>query len=1079
MSVEDDSLFGLGMSATTIYIIAGATAAVLLGIILTSVFLTLPNSFSCQPDDESYYVKLVDEPAVASLIPSILCLPAGARSAIVRSGESPLNAESTEDKCKTCSFVAFGEGAEFTPRVSLVWGEKEVLFPTKDVGTSDAVELGVYRDDTVVVFESLGAVVPEVKKIHSANHSQPFYEAEVAVELLQPSDPGMGSLDAFSSKGCRGAYSQVAYVIDLPRIEGRPPIAVCSDESVDVETIIQGSGFFTHQVDGASSRPTFALYASEGADPVPVASLTVQGNCSDIPAADFTEARVCDELKVTMSGALLADSLGSQHGTAVVTNPTAVGGSTGTGVLDLYIHDAPTITLVEPRLLCNAFGDATFTVTGSDFIRFRAPAGSSTINPSVTLGGAALSQVTLSGCTDATPNASIWTTGYKVEECTSIEVVVPSSFALGEGVHELRVSLPTLSGAQATKCAAAAVPMAILAPMEIDASSRPVECVGPDVDTANVELTGTFYRTNGVNPTLNIGDDSVLLLLSNCGPEDADAGVVVETCTTASFTAPRSLTAGGLQVSPTMLPDGGSFFTCPGQQPAQDVMGFLPGMTVSNLPFPAVCESGFVATDQAIVFSGDWFVSFTDNGLGSASVTRALLNDVQMSANAVALSSEGDSTPLSSNLTVTGTSDTMAIVSLSTAADFAINPAVGDTFTLQLDSPSPLSCTADEATLLTMLVVEEPSVSSVDHPTNDFICARKDDQFVVTGTLAVGTADGTNVAPIGTSRYSFANVVGTSGCSGASCSEATVTLTDADVAELPFGDSDIRVTVNEQCRSTTEVLTVMPVPTIESVTPARICRNVASTITLTGTNFVQTSSGSQFPQIKVGGELPKIGAAMTGPLTNHPSDSGNVANMRTGSTLVSAEFPADSLSQSADAPIVVTNQDGTATDDVAFDGCSATSPANSLEIVDVPTLRAITEGGEVDPTTQGMFPVDVCAANAFTVTFSSVVVSPTNTAFFQVILSSPTANYTIVDEGQPTDGNVWGVLQAGGTSDSFVVVGVPGKVDDGEYDVIVSNTLDDECSTTLVRTGGSISTTKAFRSNCPSPCGYNDAFPCT
>jgi len=1077
MSVEDDTLFGLGMSSTTIYIIAGATATLLLGVILTSVFLTLPNSFSCQPDDESYYVKLVDDPTISSISPSILCLPAGTRSVTVQSGEAPLNADSTDSACKECSFVAFGEGAEFTPRVSLTWADKEVLFSTKDVGASEPVELGVYRDDTVVVFDTLGAVVPEVKNIHPANQTMPFYEALVAVELLQPADPGMGSLEAFSSKGCRGPYSQVAYVIDVPRVESRAPITVCSDDSVEVVTVIAGSGFFTHQVDGTATRPTVSLLSSIGADSVPIAGLTVQGNCTDIPAADFVDARVCDQLQLTMSGAFVADALDSLYATAVVANPSAVGGSTGTGAIDVYIHRPPIISLVEPRLLCNEFSDASFTVTGTDFIRFRSPNGGAIINPSVTLGGVSLSTVTLSECTETTPNASTWTTGYRVEECTSIEVVVPTSFPLGEGVHDLRISLPTLSGAQATKCAAAAVPMAILAPMSISASSRPVECVGPDQDTAGVELSGTFYRTNGVNPTLAIGDDSVPMQLSDCGDEDADAGVVVETCTSASFTAPRSLTAGGRQVSPTMLPDGGSFFSCPGQQPALDIMGFIPGMTVTSLPFPAVCHSSVVTDDQPIVFSGDWFVSFNDSGAGEASVTRALLDGVQMPANAVALSSSGNATVLSSNLTVTGLAYTMAVISLSTSTDFMTSPAVGDTFTLQLESPSPLSCGADDATALTMLVVEEPEVTSLDYSAHSFVCARKDEQFTVTGTLPVSSSGGTTVAPIGTSRFSFGATEGTS-CSGASCSGAVVTLTDEDITALPFGDTDISVTANARCTSSSEKLTVMPMPVIETVTPARVCTNVATTLTISGANFVETSAGSQFPQVQVGGYDPKIAASLSGPLTNHDSSSGNVPNMRTGSILVTEEFPASALTTTQSAVIVVTNQDGSAVDDTPFDGCSTTSPANVLEIVDAPTLRPITEDGDLDPTQQGMFPVDVCADEAFTITFSSVVATPRNTAFFQVLLIGTSVNYTIVDEGDSTDGNVWGVLQAGGTSDSFVVVGVPGKVADGEYDVVVANTEDAECSTTLERTGSGISTTKAFRSNCPTPCGYNDAFPC-
>jgi len=48
-------------------------AAVVGSAIILAVVLTLPETFTCDSGEKSYYVKLIDKPSLTSVEPSIVC----------------------------------------------------------------------------------------------------------------------------------------------------------------------------------------------------------------------------------------------------------------------------------------------------------------------------------------------------------------------------------------------------------------------------------------------------------------------------------------------------------------------------------------------------------------------------------------------------------------------------------------------------------------------------------------------------------------------------------------------------------------------------------------------------------------------------------------------------------------------------------------------------------------------------------------------------------------------------------------------------------------------------------------------
>lgn len=71
MGAEAKGLPSLGpiTAAVWISVAAGLVAS---GVIL-AVVLTLPETYTCDAGEQSYYVKLIDKPSLSSVSPSIIC----------------------------------------------------------------------------------------------------------------------------------------------------------------------------------------------------------------------------------------------------------------------------------------------------------------------------------------------------------------------------------------------------------------------------------------------------------------------------------------------------------------------------------------------------------------------------------------------------------------------------------------------------------------------------------------------------------------------------------------------------------------------------------------------------------------------------------------------------------------------------------------------------------------------------------------------------------------------------------------------------------------------------------------------
>ena len=265
-----------------------------------------------------------------------------------------------------------------------------------------------------------------------------------------------------------------------PEVLGVSPALTCNDQLI-TEVIVHGSALAPMVASGLDT-PELVL---------PAVELTRVGDLTGLDdGANGAPVRV-EQVSVRWTDAEtlafdVSAELGLADGLYDVTVEAPDGQrATATGVL--VAVDAPTLTDVEPALVCVAQYDNALTLTGTGFLDVAGTL------PGVAIGTASLTAAARDGCGDlAGPTAG--------RSCTCAGVTLPQS-SLADGVHGVVLTNP-----EPAQCATVESVVIEAVPPPAIADLEPgLECVAQEAQSVLVTGAG-FLVVEGVLPTVQAGD---------------------------------------------------------------------------------------------------------------------------------------------------------------------------------------------------------------------------------------------------------------------------------------------------------------------------------------------------------------------------------------------------------------------------------------------------------------------------------------------------------------------------------------------------------------------------------------------
>jgi hypothetical protein len=396
-------------------------------------------------------------------------------------------------------------------------GERKVDLIGKDILTVDGVVPGVSFDGkavdptTVVAvkgdcvdFPVAGLTVQQCTKLTVTIPKAGLPDGTPLVRVTNP-DPA----------GCFDEKPGLLRMVPPPTVGTVVPSLVCLDDGQRVVEI-DGTDFLT--VDG--KVPTVAF---DGAAVAPAA--VVADGCADLTVNHLTVQK-CTKLMVTIAKNGLAT------GTPVVrvTNPETAGCSNEKPGL-LTVTPGPKITSAAPPLICAEGVDRAVVLTGTGFLQVGA------LLPKVTLDGAAVTTVALSGCSPVIAN------GLTVQSCTTANVLVAKG-AYTAGHRQLALENPAPAGCVATTTTALTIPP----PLAFAATPQNF-CANTGTHQVTVNGTG-FLQVGSASFTVAVGGAAPGAPTSPAGCSDLGVdGLAVQSCTSFAISVNTNTgPVGGVQI---------------------------------------------------------------------------------------------------------------------------------------------------------------------------------------------------------------------------------------------------------------------------------------------------------------------------------------------------------------------------------------------------------------------------------------------------------------------------------------------------------------------------------------------------
>jgi hypothetical protein len=867
------SVGSVSLSVAAISAIVGGVAA----FVLFVAVLALPQTVSCIPADEGYYVKLYGEPEVISIEPPMTCVHYEARglnvtaaNLLLFNGIEPAltvdDLQSEYGNSRFCQeFKARGQEIELCGGFNFTLDQNDTFTDIHNVS---------------IFLENYFPVGPDDK---GPDPSAPCNHDSIGLVVVVP-PPTI--LDINPPVICAGSTLVLT-------VSGTHFVEALSSEA-GVEKPIQTVGSF--EVDPANQ-------ALEDCQPFVV-----------LAGKNYSLVETCGRIDTTITAADHAqpgpNGLDGLNTVSLI-NPDPLNCLT-TQVDEFRVISRPVITSTVPPIICTDEEDQVVTLVGSDFLRLDGLA------PLVTYDGVSVDVLPVQvedNCVEAPVK------GHAVHLCPSLRIRVTQKVEAQPRDITITVSPPVISDCEVSFNAAITV---VPAP-QIDslAPNFIAECLDEQITVAGSD----FFFQDSDAPSVEVGGSVIATSISpnNC------AGVgqgTAQVCSQLTF----NISAFG---NPTGV--NTVRLTNPEPLPCSATSSFriIPAPAVEQIAFPGICA---IAEDQVLVYDGVFVIrdgtkpTFTlgpDDGtephifqdanvaLSNCVILGTNLDGTFEQCDTVALTLQDASTLTSTDvlavdgniLTITNPSPVDCVTALDSqpllivtppsfdtlvsdpnvcmtelpstvevtgtfVAAFGFSPQVfvegTETANTNASSCTPItigSTTADSCTAMTFdidpltpvtegfLEVElrttcsvfitdqlfghvNPTIDALDQE-DDRICSVVSETVVYTGnkiTVANGRDPVVTLGGVAATRVGSPITADFQECIDTNCTQLSLDVPanslDAGFAELIVGNVAV-----DSCATTDSTLRVEPVPVIDSIFPTEYCVDQDVTLTIRGSNF--------------------------------------------------------------------------------------------------------------------------------------------------------------------------------------------------------------------------------------------------
>lgn len=545
-------------------------------------------------------------------------------------------------------------------------------------------------------------------------------------------------------------------VVAKPTIDRAVPVLGCVAE--DARTFeIQGRGLL--RIDG--TYPAVQVGGKNFA-------VDSMGGCESLETMGQT-VETCSSLTISIAKEALEPALYD----VMVTNPPPAGCSqTATGAL--RIVPPPTISSVEPAIVCVDQSDRQVTVHGSDFITIDG------VVPAVTIGTTAIAanKITAQNCVDL-PTAS-----RSVRSCQELLVTVAQG-SLPSRLYNVSVNNPDPAGCSDTGVNI----LRVVEGPEVTAVAPALVCTDDDLRALVIAGEG-FLKIDNVLPAVLIGTaETTVGAIGDCTQIDV-GNLKVESCKSLSLTVAKGALSEGRPEVTVLNPAPAGCSTG-----NATVLTVPPDVTIASVTPSNICS---VAGNTQVTIQGTGFLRVDAADFELRIAGAVVTPDSISSCTALAVS----------GMNVQSCNTVVATVSPSALS-------AGD-IPITITNPAPSGCAAGASSLLR--IVLPPVVTGVT-PTH--ACSDVNTSLTITGT---GFVTGATVR------------IGETAATGVTVTSATE-LTATFNAGLSAATYDVTVENGAGCGNTlTQAITVDPTPIVFFIDPPVVYNKVAiqGTIFTTG-----------------------------------------------------------------------------------------------------------------------------------------------------------------------------------------------------------------------------------------------------
>lgn len=533
------------------------------------------------------------------------------------------------------------------PRVSLT--------PAKALdGTASSGDAVAIPDDSAA---------PEQSHVQWTSQRQMTFEVFPELQLA----PGLYGVHVENRNGKTADLAGALLAVPRPSISEVVPDLACRDRENTVE--VRGDFFI-------------AVGAVQPSVTVGTLKLTptAMADCRALPGALALQA--CRRLTVVVPTKTLAAGTLS----VVVENPAPIG-CRSSDAATLTLVPEPTVTKIEPDLVCDEQGPSALKLTGTGFLTVDGA------TPTLTLvaGAQTLQLATLaSDC--------VTVTGPKeaTQSCTTLTATLPQA-SLPAGSY-----LATVTNPAPADCTSPQGVGLVVAPAPV------VTSVVPDIACAaggavQVVLGGTgFLTVDGVSPGVAVGAVTLSATASNCTPVTG-ALERVTTCTTLTFSVPMGSAVGAQSVVVTNPPPAGC-------ASSSRPLVLFDKPVVTDVSPGATCTMGLPAT---LTLTGTGFVK------------------VDAASPRVSVGATSYPSTASNCTPVMGPTETVSVCTRLTVAGVMGLP-IGS-YPVTVTNPMPVGCASSASAAATFAVTATPTLTGVTPPS---VCKGKA-TLTLTGTNLV------------------------------------------------------------------------------------------------------------------------------------------------------------------------------------------------------------------------------------------------------------------------------------------------------------------------------------------------------